>query len=77
MSVATSSELINVSLNIRRLRENKGWSVRELAKKLNTSHPTVVRWEQPIPNITLDSLENIADVFGVSIKSLFEEALGL
>jgi transcriptional regulator with XRE-family HTH domain len=72
MSVETSGELIDLSLNIRRLREEKGWSTRELAKRVGTSHPAIIRWEKPVPSMTLESLDKLADVFGVKIRDLFE-----
>lgn len=73
MSVQTMGELFNLSANIRGLRLQNGWSVRGLADRLDTSHPTVIRWEQPVPTMNLESLVKIADVFGVSIAELFME----
>lgn len=69
--VELASELINVSENIRRLRELNGYSQRSLAKRLNTSHPVIVRWEQPITNITLGRLRDLAELFDVTMFSFF------
>lgn len=71
MSVRTAGERINLSLNITHLREKKGWSKRELARRIGTHHPVIIRWEQPVAPITIDSVEKLADVFGVSICDLF------
>ena len=65
-------ELIDLSLNIARLRKERGWSQRELARRMGTSHPRVNGWEHPIPDMTLRSLERLANVFEVSIRDLFE-----
>lgn len=47
MSLETAGELIDLSLNIRRLRKVQGWTIRGLAARVGTSGPAVSRWEQP------------------------------
>ena len=34
---------------LRKLREERGWSLREFAEKIYTSKSTVQRWEQSSP----------------------------
>lgn len=71
MNVETAGELLNLSENIHQLRKRRGWSQQKLADKLNVPRPAVTRWEQPITAMNLNSLEKIADVFGVNIQDLF------
>lgn len=70
MSVGTAGEMIDLSLNIRRLREARGWSMSELARRLGTKHPTIWRWERPVTSMSLNSLSELADIFGVSMREL-------
>jgi transcriptional regulator with XRE-family HTH domain len=44
---ALQGVFIDLSLAIARIRNSLGLSQRALAKKLGTSHPTIVRWETP------------------------------
>jgi len=52
---------------IQELRKEAGLTQQELAKKINISHPQIVRYEIKNVQPPADVLKRIADVFGVSI----------
>lgn len=63
---------IDIALAITTMREERGISKREMAKLLNTSHPTVVRWETPgYTGYNLAKLVDIADVLNHSVELRF------
>lgn len=55
---------------IRSLRENKGWSQIELAKKIGTTQSAVARMEAGEQNFTIEILEKISQVLNHQILSL-------
>ncbi|HEV8513090.1 MAG TPA: helix-turn-helix transcriptional regulator [Cyclobacteriaceae bacterium] len=66
---------------ISRLRNERKWSIRELADRMHVKHPSISRWESgaKIPN--KETIEKFAKVFSVpvskftSIPSLTNEEL--
>lgn len=71
MSVSTAGEILDLNFNIRALRIKNGWTQRELANRIGTSHPNVNRYEQPgYQSMSLNTLEKLAEVFGVSMADL-------
>ena len=71
-SAAASRELqglfINIASTLARLREKSGLSQRKLAKLLNTSHPTIVRWETPgYTGYTIAKLAEFAEAVGYEL----------
>ncbi|WP_334490191.1 helix-turn-helix transcriptional regulator [Bradyrhizobium algeriense] len=58
--------------NVRRLRKDKGWSQDELAAKLEVEQTAVSLIENCRANPTLQTLEAIADCFGVRFVDLFD-----
>jgi transcriptional regulator with XRE-family HTH domain len=61
------------SVNLSKLRENAGYSVRGLAKELKINHATLLKWESTGKVSNPDCLPSLATLLGVSI----EELLGL
>ncbi|MBQ7196253.1 MAG: helix-turn-helix domain-containing protein [Synergistaceae bacterium] len=59
---------------LRRLREEKGLSQKQLGEKLFVTHSTVARWESAsrLPDATM--IVRLANLFGVDINSLFQLA---
>ena len=51
---------------LRKLREERGWSLREFAEKIYTSKSTVQRWEQSSPPGDEETRARIAEAFGMS-----------
>jgi transcriptional regulator with XRE-family HTH domain len=66
-----SQALLNISLNVKRLRERAGITQRELAKRCQNSHPSIVRIERPSPDgLTINTLSRLASALGVLIVDL-------
>lgn len=61
---------LNIGLNIKRLRNEKGFTQEQLAERLNVSSAAVSKWEakNSYPDITL--LFPLAEIFGVSVDEL-------
>lgn len=55
---------------LRKLREERGWSLREFAEKIYTSKSTVQRWEQSSPPGDEETRARIAEAFGMSEEAL-------
>jgi len=59
--------------NIRRLRKERSWSQADLAEKAGLSIPTVSRLETGDTWIGQETLQGIAEVFGVPLHELLLE----
>ena len=59
-----------LSENIRNLRKQKGYSQEQLADKLNVVRQTVSKWEKGYSVPDADMLEELADIFEVSVGDL-------
>jgi transcriptional regulator with XRE-family HTH domain len=57
---------------LRRLREERGMSLRDLAGACELSHGAIARLESADSNPTLATLRALSRVFGVRVKSLVE-----
>lgn len=69
---------IDIALAIARMRNDKGISQRELARRLHTSHPVIRRWESPgYEGYTLSKLVALAQVLDhiVEVKFVPEPAV--
>jgi transcriptional regulator with XRE-family HTH domain len=60
--------------NIRQLRYQKGWSLRDVAIHLAISIPAVSKIENGVTDINMSRLEQIAAVFGMSAVGLLSYA---
>ena len=59
-----------LSENIKTLRKEKGYSQEQLAEKLNVVRQTVSKWEKGYSVPDADMLEELADIFEVSVGDL-------
>lgn len=59
-----------IGKNIRQLRQKKGWSQGEVAKRLQISIPAFSKIETGITDINISRLEQIAALFGVSTMDI-------
>src|ERR1700712_3311678 len=57
---------------IRLLRQQKGWSQEEVAKKLDISIPAFSKIETGITDVNLSRLEQVASLFGLSVVGLLD-----
>lgn len=55
---------------IRKLREERGWTQIELAKRAGVNKSTVVRLEANDPTILLDTVALVAQALGVALEDL-------
>lgn len=61
------SERVRIGKHIAQLREQSGMSQAELAEKINTKQHAISRIEKGAFNIGFDTLQAIAEVFGLKI----------
>jgi transcriptional regulator with XRE-family HTH domain len=64
---------MNISEKLKNLRQQKGWSQTQLAKKLNTQSQNISRYERGLFTPSTDALSKFADVFGVSVDYLLND----
>ena len=55
---------------LHRLREERGWSQRELAKRVGTTRNTINRWEIGNRHPSVTMLERLAQAFKIGIAAL-------
>lgn len=65
---------LELAEDIIRLRVNRGWSQKELAKKLGTRQANVSRLEHGQANPTLQTLRKLSEVFEVELVVRLSEA---
>ncbi len=69
---ALYSIFIDIATTLSEMREQKGLSQRELARRINTSHPTIIRWETPgYTGYTLSKLVDLAEELGCRLDVRF------
>lgn len=64
---------MSIGVNIRRLREERGFTQDKIADELDVSFQAVSSWERDEYKPDLDKLLKLADVFDVSLSALAEE----
>ncbi len=69
--VENEFENIKLGKMIKDLRENKGMTQDELAKKLRTTKSAISRLENHTENIRLSTLEKIAEIFDKKLNINF------
>lgn len=60
----------NFEKRLRELREEKEWSQKDLATKLGLTQPAIADWERGTRKPNLTKIEEIADIFGVTVDYL-------
>lgn len=64
----------SIGINIRRIREQKGFSQEYLANELNISQATYARLENEDTKITVDRLFQIAKILNTEITDFFNDS---
>ena len=59
--------------NLKVYREKNRYTQSELAEKLNVSTPTVSGWETGRKQMSFETMDLIASLYGISVKELFED----
>lgn len=62
----------NLGLRIKELRDSKGWTQVECAEYLGFHPSYIARVELGGKNVTLATIDKIADGFGISLEELFK-----
>ena len=68
VDMAQTALHIEISRTIRNARKQKGLSQKDLAEKLGVKQILVSRWESSECNYTIDTLVEIADALGLSVR---------
>ena len=68
---------MSIGANIRRLREEKGFTQEKIADELDVSYQAVSSWERDEYKPDLDKLLRLAEVFDVSLSAIVEEKRGV
>ena len=63
---------LEIAYQILKLRKQRKMSQIELAKKLKTKQSNVARMESGQQNFTTDTLQKIADIFGMDLRVEFQ-----
>ncbi|SIN97821.1 helix-turn-helix domain-containing protein [Chitinophaga niabensis] len=62
--------LILFGTNLRRIRKDKGFSQRELSSRCNIDNADISRMENGAINITLTTLQQLADAMDIAVWEL-------
>ena len=69
--MSSNKNLSTLAKNIRKLREKKNISQDKLSKLANVAHNTIIKIETGlIKNPKIETVQNIADAFGISLDEL-------
>jgi len=69
--MSSNKDLSTLAKNIRKLRVKKNLSQDKLSKLANVSHNTIIKIELGlIKNPKIETVQNIADAFGISLDEL-------
>lgn len=64
---------MDISLNLQKYRMLREFSQDEIANRLGISRQTYIKYENNQAFISLDQLEKLADIYGLSVKDLLSE----
>ncbi len=67
-----SADLTKLGTRLRELRKERGWRLEDLAERTNLSRPYLSRLESGERQPSLGALFSVAQVYGVTLSSLFE-----
>ena len=64
----------NIASNIKRIREEKGYSQEYMATQLNTTQATYARMESQKTKLKIDWLQSIADILDTDVSSFLDSS---
>lgn len=64
---------MEIGKKIKQLRKERGWIMKDLAKKTSTSVSTISQWESGQTRPTYDKIEALASIFGVPLSVLLDD----
>lgn len=68
MSLEVKAVTKDFGATLKALRAARGWSQKELAKRINRSANTIWRYENNLQEPTLDTLRSFSAIFGVPLS---------
>lgn len=68
MSLEVKAVTKDFGATLKELRTTRGWSQKELAKRINRSANTIWRYENNFQEPTLDTLRSFSAIFGVPLS---------
>ena len=68
MSLEVKAVTKDFGVTLKSLRTTRGWSQKELAKRINRSANTIWRYENNLQEPTLDTLRSFSAIFGVPLS---------
>lgn len=68
MSLEVKAVTKDFGATLKALRTARGWSQKELAKRINRSANTIWRYENNLQEPTLDTLRSFSAIFGVPLS---------
>lgn len=71
---AAMGSRLTLARNVLRLRVSGGLTRHQMAQRLGTSQPRVAQIEAAQANVTIDTLDRIADAFSMQTATLFKRA---
>jgi transcriptional regulator with XRE-family HTH domain len=66
----------NMQAKIRDLRQARGWSMRELARRVNTTSSTINKLEKGAIKIDVNWIKKLSEAFEVPMSELFGDLIG-
>lgn len=64
---------MTIGEQIKKIRQEKGLSQKELGRKLNVSQQMIGQWETGKSNPKLETINNIAAALGISVRQLYPD----
>ena len=59
-----------IGKNIKKARQSKGFTMQSLADKIGISRVSITRFESGKENLTIDTIQKLADAIGVHITDI-------
>jgi transcriptional regulator with XRE-family HTH domain len=64
-----------IAANLKRLRKEKGWTMRIVAGKIPISHPAYANYELEKASPPIETLYRLADIYSIPITDILPNAL--
>ena len=58
---------------LKQLREERNYSLEEVAERVGKARQTIFKYEKGIISISVDNLREILDIYGVSVGKFLDE----
>lgn len=62
-----------IGINLKKLRTDRGLSIKDVAYRLNLSHMSIINFETGKTDISVSRLKQLSDVYGIHVSEIFAE----